>query len=182
MGAATCRLLAKKGAAAICIGDFNPTNFESLKAELKEINPDTQVVTTKIDVSSSAEVDAWIASIISQFGRLDGSANVAGVPQATGIRGKPAILEETDESWRQTMSVNIDGIFYCTRAQVKVMLKHPEGTHPSIVNVASLASTFHGPDCFAYGVSKRGCAHLTASVAKDVFPFGIRANTVSPGM
>lgn len=181
MGAATCRLLAQRGAAAICIGDLNPTNFDSLRAELKEINPATRVLTTKIDVSKSEEVDAWIESIIEMFGGLDGSANVAGVPQPTGQRKAPTILEETDETWRRTMSVNIDGIFYCTRAQVRAMLKRPKGSNPSIVNVASLASTFHGPDCYAYGVSKRGVAHLTSSVAKDVYPFGIRANTVSPG-
>jgi chanoclavine-I dehydrogenase len=52
----------------------------------------------------------------------------------------------------------------------------------SIVNVASLASVLHTPDAYAYGASKRACASFSSSVAKDVLDFGIRVNTVSPGM
>jgi chanoclavine-I dehydrogenase len=180
MGAATCRLLAKRGAAGVCIGDWNTTNFTSMEKELKEINPSTKVLTTKLDVSQSSSVNSWISEIISKFGRLDGAANVAGVPQVSGNRKAPTILEETDEMWRRTMSVNIDGIFYCTRAEVKAMVSLPQG-HRTIVNVASLASVMHTPDTYAYGASKRACASFSSSVAKDVFPFGIRVNTVSPG-
>lgn len=182
MGAATCRLLAKRGAAGVCIGDWNTANFVKMEEELKEINPSTTVFTTKLDVSNPASVNSWISEIISKFGRLDGAANVAGVPQVSGNRKAPTILEETDEMWRRTMSVNIDGIFYCTRAEVKAMVDLPETqVRRTIVNVASLASMMHTPDTYAYGASKRACASFSSSVAKDVFPFGIRVNTVSPG-
>jgi len=180
MGAATCRLLAKRGAAGICIGDWNATNFASIEQELKELNPSTKVLTTKLDVSQPASVNSWIDEIISKFGRLDGAANVAGVAQAVGVRKQPTILEETDESWRRTMSINLDGIFYCTRAEVKAMIGLPKQNR-AIVNVSSMASMIHGPDTYAYGASKRACAGFSSSVAKDVFPFGIRVNTVSPG-
>jgi len=78
------------------------------------------------------------------------------------------------------MGVNLDVIMFCTREEVKAMValeKQPR----SIVNVASLASVLHTPDAYAYGASKRACASLSSSVAKDVLPFGIRVNTVSPG-
>jgi len=184
MGAATCRLLAQRGAAAICIGDWNTANFTTMEKEIKTINSSTEVVPTKLDVSSSSEVDAWIEGIISRFGRLDGAANVAGVPQVSGGRepGRPALLGETNEMWTRTMGVNIDGIFYCTRAQVKAMFGLPKTEFPrSIVNVASLASLLHTPDAFAYGASKAANAHFSSSVARDVLPYGIRVNTVSPG-
>lgn len=181
MGAATCRLLAKNGAAAVCVGDWNTTNFTTMEEELKAINPSTQVLTTKLDVSQSSSVNSWIGEIIATFGRLDGAANVAGVPQVSGARKSPTILEETDEAWRRTMSVNIDGIFYCTRAEVKAMVELPKRRR-AIVNVASLASMMHTPDTYAYGASKRACASFSSSVAKDVLPFGIRVNTVSPGI
>jgi chanoclavine-I dehydrogenase len=182
MGAATCRLLAEKGAKAICVGDYNTANFESLTAELKAISPKTEILFTKLDVQKSAEVDKWVEDIVAKFGRLDGCANVAGVPQPVGVRGKPAILEETDDSWNRTLGVNLNGIFYCTRAQVRAMLKQPKEKHPSIVNVSSIGSMLHTPDCFAYGASKRAAASFSSSVAKDVYSFGIRVNTVSPGM
>ena len=181
MGAATCRLLAKQGAAGICIGDWNETNFTSIKKELEGINSSTKVLTSKIDVSQAASVNSWIDEIISEFGRLDGAANVAGVAQAVGVRKQPAILEETDESWRRTMGINLDGIFYCTRAEVKAMVGLPKAPR-AIVNVSSMVSMIHGPDVYAYGASKTACASFSSSVAKDVYPFGIRVNAVSPGI
>jgi chanoclavine-I dehydrogenase len=79
------------------------------------------------------------------------------------------------------MSVNIDGIMFSTREQVRAMVALPLAPR-SIVNVASLASVLHTPDAYAYGASKRACASFSSSVAKDVLDFGIRVNTVSPGM
>jgi chanoclavine-I dehydrogenase len=180
MGAATARLLCQRGAAAVCIGDYNDQNFSTLDKELSAISPSTKIMTTKLDVSSSSQVKAWIESVVSAFGRLDGCANVAGVPQVVGARKKPTILEETDETWRRTMSVNLDGVMYCTREEVRAMVGLPKEPR-SIVNVASLASVLHTPDAYAYGASKRACASLSSSVAKDVLDFGIRVNTVSPG-
>lgn len=180
MGAATAKLLAQCGAAAVCIGDYNDSNFAAIRAAVRQINSSTSIITTKLDVSSSRDVGSWISSVVEKFGRLDGSANVAGVPQVVGARAKPAILEESDETWRRTMEVNIDGIMYCTREQVRAMVGLPKARR-SIVNVASLASVLHTPDAYAYGASKRACASFSSSVAKDVHSFGIRVNTVSPG-
>lgn len=179
MGAATCRLLARQGAAAICIADLNSQNFASLQAELKAINKNTAVHTTKVDVSSSSAVASWIKDIVGTFGNLHGAANVAGLPQPVGVRKAPAILEETDETWRRTMGVNLDGIFYCTREQIRAMVNLPPAAR-SIVNVSSVASLRHTPDCYGYGISKVACAHFSESVAQDAAPFGIRVNVVSP--
>jgi chanoclavine-I dehydrogenase len=181
MGAATVKLLAERGAAAVAIGDFNDSNFPTITAELSKLYPKTEFLTTKLDVSSSASVKAWIESVVAKFKRLDGCANVAGVPQIVNARSKPAILEETDETWKRSMSVNIDGIMFSTREQVRAMVALPLAPR-SIVNVASLASVLHTPDAYAYGASKRACASFSSSVAKDVLEFGIRVNTVSPGM
>ena len=181
MGAATVKLLAERGAAAVAIGDFNDSNFPTITAELSKLYTKTEFLTTKLDVSSSASVKVWIDSVVEKFKRLDGCANVAGVPQIVNARSKPAILEETDETWKRTMSVNIDGIMFSTREQVRAMVALPLAPR-SIVNVASLASVLHTPDAYAYGASKRACASFSSSVAKDVLEFGIRVNTVSPGM
>ncbi|OCK79296.1 NAD(P)-binding protein [Lepidopterella palustris CBS 459.81] len=182
MGKATAKLLAQRGAAAVCIGDFNDKNFDTVKEEIAAVAPKTEIVTTKLDVSNSGDVKSWIQSVIEKFGRLDGSANVAGVPQASNARQRPTILEENDEGWKRTMSVNIDGVMYCTREEVRAMVSLPkEPTGRAIVNVASLASMMHTPDTYAYGASKRACASFSSSVAKDVLGFGIRVNTVSPG-
>lgn len=103
------------------------------------------------------------------------------MPQTIGARGFPAILEETDEEWAKVLDVNLNGILYCTRAQIRAMKDLPKGDR-GIVNLASIASMGHNPDVYAYRTSKRACAHFTESVAKDVFRLGIRCNVVSPGM
>lgn len=96
------------------------------------------------------------------------------------MRSKPAILEETDEVWKGTMSVNIDGVMFCTREEVRAMVALPKVPR-TIMNVASLASLLHTADAYVYGASKHACASFSSGVAKDVIGFGIRVNTVSPG-
>jgi chanoclavine-I dehydrogenase len=176
MGAATAKLLAQRSAGALCIADRRVSSFRSLRQELAKINPETKVMVTEIDVSSSYAVARWLDSVVATYGRLDGCANVAGVAQQVGIRKRPNIVEENDETWKQTLAVNLDGVMYCTREQVQLP-KEPR----AIVNVASLASYRTTPDVFAYTASKTACAAFSTSVAKDVYDFNIRVNTVSPG-
>lgn len=180
MGLATARMLAEAKARAVAIGDFNTKNFEAVTKELQGINPELKVLTTKLDVASSESVDSWIEAIISEFGALDGAVNAAGVPQAVNQRKTPTILEETNETWSRTVAVNLNGVFYCTRAEIKAMVALPKAPR-GIVNIASIAALVHGPDCYGYGASKNAVVYFSASVAKDVLPLGIRVNSVCPG-
>lgn len=180
MGAATCRLLAHKGASAMSIGDINPKTFGSLRQELKEINPKIQVQTRELNVIDPEKVDRWVEGIVSELGDLHGAANVAGIPQPVGIRQSPNIAGGTNEMWKKSMGVNLDGIFYCNRAQVRSMIGLSSPSR-SIVNIASLAAFHHTPDVFAYGVSKAVCSFLSTCVSNDVQNHNIRVNTVSPG-
>jgi chanoclavine-I dehydrogenase len=180
IGAATCRLLAQRGAATIWVGDISSKQFCQLKQSIQEVNPSTQVHCSKLDVSSSEEVEKWMHSIIATCGDLHGAANIAGIAQGAGMRQSPAILEETDEDWKRIMGVNLDGMFYCTRAEIRAMKDLPTRRR-SIVNVASISAFAHTPDVYAYGTSKGAAAYFTTCVAADAYPLGIRVNTVSPG-
>ncbi|KAF9888590.1 hypothetical protein FE257_008522 [Aspergillus nanangensis] len=180
MGAATARLLARRGAGAVCVGDLTTKNFPDLKDSIKKINPSTEVHCTSLDVTSAPAVDKWVQDVVSTFGDLHGAANIAGIPQPAGIRQAPAILEEKEEDWAKVFRVNLDGVFYATKSEVRAMKDLKAGDR-AIVNVASVASMTHTPDVYAYGTSKGACAFFTTSVAKDTFPLGIRINTVSPG-
>ncbi|EXJ56252.1 oxidoreductase [Cladophialophora psammophila CBS 110553] len=179
MGAAICRLLAERGARAVCAADISPTGFAALKESVAKVNPSTEVHCTPLDVAKSTAVDEWIQSIIKTFGDLHGAANVAGLPQAIGMRKAPNILEETDKMWSRIMGVNLSDVFYCTRAEISVMKDLSPGDR-AIVNISSMAPLKHDPDIYAYRTSKAACAHFSQSVAKDTHPFGIRVNCVSP--
>lgn len=179
IGAATCHLLAQRGAEAVCVGDISSESLENLKKSIHAVSPLTAVHCTVLDVSSSAAVNVWIDSIMTKFGRLDGAANIAGMAQGAGMRQSPTILQEEEEQWKQIFQVNLDGVFYATKAEVRAM--KAMSCNCSIVNIASIASMAHMPDVFAYGTSKGACAYFTTCVAQDVISFGIRVNTVSPG-
>nr|AEV21225.1 chanoclavine-I dehydrogenase [Periglandula ipomoeae] len=181
IGAATCRLLADRGAAIICLADVSSNNFVSLQESIAEVNPSTLVQCTVLDVSSAVDVNQWLQDIVSIHGDLHGAANVAGIAQGAGLRATPTILEEKDADWSRILDVNLNGVFYSTRAQVRAMKNLPCGNR-SIVNVASISAFSHVPDVYAYSTSKNACAYLTTCIAADVFWSGIRVNCVSPGI
>ncbi|KAJ5374690.1 hypothetical protein N7517_006696 [Penicillium concentricum] len=181
IGAATCRLLAERGATVLAICDISSKRFDDVKLSIEKVNPSTEVHCTVVDVTSSAQVTQWIQSVVSQFGDLHGAANVAGIAQGAGLRSTPTITGETDDEWHKILDTNLNGVFYCTREQVRAMKSLPPGDR-SIVNVGSIAGCSHMPDVYAYGTSKGACAYFTHCVAADAISVGIRVNNVSPGV
>ncbi|KAI0203884.1 hypothetical protein F4808DRAFT_457589 [Astrocystis sublimbata] len=156
---------------------FDYTGF-GLRTRVASALPDSMYESTVSLCRRLYSGENWVVS--DQGSAPSGCANVAGITQAAFSKEQPAMPCETNDEWSRILGVNINGIMYCTRAQVRAMLKLPKGSNPAIVNVSSLASLIQGPTAFAYGASKAACAHFTACVAKDIHPFGIRANIVSP--
>jgi len=80
-------------------------------------------------------------------------------------------------AWREVMDVNLNGLFYCNRAVVPVMLKNDYGR---IVNIASVAGKEGNPNASAYSTSKAAVIGLTKSLGKELARTGIRVNCVTP--
>jgi len=170
IGLALTKLAASRGA-KLALADIQRENLDQLVSELKSSG--VEVVGTRVNVASHQEVDDWIASTVKHFGRLDGAANLA------GVEGKKAVsasfLDQSNEEWDFILSINLTGLMYCVRAQVRVMEKGS-----AIVNAASIAGLMGRPGICAYSVSKHGVVGLTKTVAKEVGPKGIRVNAVAP--
>lgn len=164
---ALVKLLGSRGA-RLAIGDLQKGPLDQIVQELQ--NSGVEAVGTVLDVSISSAVDDWITSTVEHFGRLDGAANIAGIEL-----GFTNIEDLKDETWDKMIAVNLSGVMFCVRAQIRVMTRGG-----SIVNAASLAGLMGRPGIGAYACAKHGVVGLTKTVAKEVGAKGIRVNAVAP--
>ena len=132
------------------------------------------VVSVQGDVSDSAQVAKFFATVDAKYGRLDYAVNAAGIQQPT--LGPTADVSDAD--WAKTMAVNLNGVFYCTRAEIRLMLATGEG---SIVNIGSNGSVQALPNIPAYTAAKHAVAGLTKAAGVEYAARGVRVNAVLPG-
>lgn len=123
------------------------------------------------DVSKPAEVRRAVEEILSTMGTVNILVNNA------GIRIARSFLETTEEEWNRTISTNLSGVFYVTKAVAPRMLADGGG---KIVNVASMSGLIGQLKRAAYGASKGGELQLTRSLAVELGPT-INVNAVAPG-
>jgi len=126
------------------------------------------------EIVESAFCDRLVDATVERFGRLDILVNNAGIyPPAT-------VVEATDALWREAMAINLDAVFYLTRAAVRRMRDQGEGG--SIVNVSSDWGVGGATGHIAYGTTKGALLNFTRSLALDYAGEGIRANCLCPGV
>ncbi|GAA1512765.1 SDR family NAD(P)-dependent oxidoreductase [Nocardioides humi] len=125
----------------------------------------------RVDVTSEAEVSALAANLAETEGTLHVAVNCAG-------RGGPrrALADTGLDEWRGVLSLNLDGVFLCLRAELSLM---PPGG--SIVNIASVMGVVGNPGSAAYTASKHAVVGLTKAVAWEYADHGVRVNAVGPG-
>jgi 3-oxoacyl-[acyl-carrier protein] reductase len=131
-----------------------------------------RTVTQVLDVADCEAVARGAQETEKAFGKIDALVCAAGI---TGPN--TATWEYPIAAWRQVIDVNLNGLFYCNRAVVPLMLKHDYGR---IVNIASVAGKEGNPNAPAYSASKAGVIGLTKALGKELAKTGIRVNCVTP--
>jgi len=126
------------------------------------------------DVGDVAQARGLVDAALEAFGRLDVLVNNAGLFQ------RRPVLEIEEEDWDALLDVNLKGAFFCSQAAARAMRQQGGGV---ILQIASDACWSGGMNtCAHYAASKAGMASITRSLAKELAPYGIRANALAPGL
>jgi NAD(P)-dependent dehydrogenase (short-subunit alcohol dehydrogenase family) len=129
------------------------------------------------DVSDSAAVDELASRVVAEFGRVDIVVNNAGA--ARGADRVP-VIDLAPELWRTVIDVNLNGTFYMSHTFGRLLVE--QGRGGSIVNISSIGGKWMPARAAAYAASKAGIHAMTAAMAQEVGPSGVRVNAVCPGI
>ncbi|GBQ89625.1 xylitol dehydrogenase [Gluconacetobacter johannae DSM 13595] len=169
IGLATALRLASEGA-AIALVDIDPGKLSQAKEAFAAHG--TRVEAYTCNVADRVAVSAVVDQVIGDFGAVDLLFNNAGFQGAF----RP-IHEYPEDDFEKVMKINVFGAFYILKAVSKHMVERRFGR---IVNTASMAGVQGPPNMLAYGASKFSIVGLTQIASKDLAPYNIRVNAISP--
>ncbi|MBE9135824.1 3-oxoacyl-[acyl-carrier-protein] reductase [Nodosilinea sp. LEGE 07088] len=129
-------------------------------------------IAMQADVSQADQVDGLISNTIEKFSRVDILVNNAGITRDT------LLLRMKPEDWQAVIDLNLTGVFLCTRAVAKLMLKQRSGR---VINIASVAGQMGNPGQANYSAAKAGVIGFTKTIAKEMASRGVTVNAVAPG-
>lgn len=140
---------------------------------IQRVNEDNGVaIATRVDVSDSAQVRSWVSTTEHELGPIEVVVTSAGI-----VRDN-VLLNMSDSDWHDVVDTNLGGTFNVCRAAVFPLLKRRSG---SIINLSSVSGIHGNVGQTNYSASKAGVIGFTKSLAKEVGPYGVRANVVAPG-
>ena len=173
IGHATATALAECGAAVSINYHRNEAGAESLR---KQINSNGgRAIAIQADVTNASEIEALVQRTNSELGPIDILVNNAG-----SLIERLKILDISEERWDQVIDLNLKSAFLCSKAVIPEMVERKTG---SIINLSSIAGRNGGAlGSMHYATAKGGLITFTKGLAKELAPFNIRVNAVSPGV
>ena len=169
IGRAIAKALGAEGALVV-LAARDAAKLAEVVAEITAAGGRAEAVA--LDVADRSSVETATARVLSAHGRIDHLVNNAGVARDN------LLLRMKDEEWQQVLATNLTGVFLCTQAVLKPMVRQRSGRIVSITSVVGLGGNAGQAN---YAASKAGIVGFTRSVAREVASRGITANAVAPG-
>jgi NAD(P)-dependent dehydrogenase (short-subunit alcohol dehydrogenase family) len=177
IGRETCKLFVAEGA-TVMIADLVSEAAEGLAAELRAQG--YEVAAMAVDVTNMEEAQNLAETTVSNFGRIDILANIAGGSAGPVIKTKySSFAESSKERWDEMVGLNLYGTLNCTRVVVNHMIERQRG---KIINIASVAGVIGMQKAAEYAAAKGGVIAFTKTLAKELAQYGINVNCISPGV
>jgi len=170
IGAAISKKLAASGFHVFVNYTSNESKAAEVRAEIIQNGGSAELC--RFDVSQSAQVDEQFQAISKTAGPISVLVNNA------GITSDGLILRMKDEDLRKTLSVDLEGAIYCTRAALKQMVRAKQG---SVIQISSVVGEMGNAGQSAYAAAKAGLIGFSKSIAREIGSRQIRVNVVTPG-
>jgi 3-oxoacyl-[acyl-carrier protein] reductase len=173
IGAATAILFSELGARVAIGYNTNESGAELVQSQIHSKGGEAVIV--QADVASAQQIRSLVEQVVGALGPIDILVNNAG-----SLLERLPLLALTEERWDAVMDLNLKSAVLCSQAVAAAMMERKSG---SIVNIGSIAGrNGGGPGAGPYAAAKGGLMTFTKSLAKELAPFGVRVNCVSPGV
>ena len=170
IGRSVALALAEAGAEVVVNYSSSPNAAEEVVTAIKTSGGKAYAV--KANVGEETAIDELIKTVLERSGRLDVLVNNAGITR-DGL-----LMRLKTEDWQAVINLNLTGVFLCTRAVARTMLKQKSGR---IINITSVVGLIGNAGQANYAAAKAGVVGLTRSTAKEFASRGITVNAVAPG-
>ena len=170
IGASIARELAQSGAKVVVNYASSPAAAEAVVAEIQAAGG--QAWAHQANVAEEDQVEALVKAVLEKEGRLDVLVNNAGITR-DGL-----LMRMKSADWQSVIDLNLSGVFLCTRAVSRAMLKARSGR---IINITSVVGLMGNPGQANYSAAKAGVIGLTRSSAAEFASRGVTVNAVAPG-
>ena len=167
-------LMFARNGADIAVNDINEEKGIRLVEEIKAIGK--RAIFIKANVGDAKEAEVMADRVVEEFGKIDILVNNAGIN--VDLKNRAPIHLFKNENWKRIINVDLDGVYYCSKAVLKDMIKNGYG---KIINIGSVVGLIPLRNQCAFAAAKAGVINLTKAMAIELAPLGINTNVILPG-